>query len=527
MRVTAFMLFKQFTDSVSRNLGKLGAAQEKLGTGRKITKPSDDVVLTRMSMSYKVEINAVKQYERNVNEGVSRLGFTENLISSARQVINRARELAVAESSDTSTSETREITSYEIQNLRGEILSYANTRFRNKYIFSGYRTDTETFDASGNYQGDMNDIEIYIKQGIKARINISGSDAFTDKTKLITDDLTGETLQGKLRITTGSANPVILTLKDGVTNASPEEIRDSINAPMTAFYADDTAVVGDGELTFKVGTDAPVTLDVNAGNGNDTVATLVADINANVPGVEAGIAYEDTGAPPEQARLYLRPTTPGTHFTVDVSEDSDGSDIDLNGLSALLHNNQQSNLTENALGIQSFVINDNIGKKLLFAPNVPNTTFTIETDEDNDGTFNEAGPPDETDLTGLSLLYHIDSATTSLADSVSFFSIFDNLNYSLTNNDKQGISESIYLLDGALDTNLHVTADIGSSLKYMEEQRVKLEENTIAYEKNLSEIQDADIGEVALEYSKIQATLESLRISSLKTLSQSLFDFLR
>jgi len=109
MRVTAFMLFKRFTDSVSKNLAKLGEAQEQLGTGRKINKPSDDVVLSRMAMSYKVELSSVEQYKRNVNEGTGRLGFMENLISSTRNIINRARELAVSESSDTSTGETRNI----------------------------------------------------------------------------------------------------------------------------------------------------------------------------------------------------------------------------------------------------------------------------------------------------------------------------------------------------------------------------------------------------------------------------------
>ncbi|MDH4028865.1 MAG: flagellar hook-associated protein FlgL, partial [Nitrospirota bacterium] len=512
--------------SVSKNLGKLGEAQEQLGTGRKINKPSDDVVLSRMSMSYKIEISSVEQYKRNVNEGTGRLGFMENLINSARDIINRARELAVSESSDTSTVQTRDITSKEINNLYGELLSIGNSKLRNKYLFSGHLTNIQPFDASGNYQGDINDIEVYINQSIKSRINIPGSDAFSDKTKFISDDLTGQTLQGNLRITTGSANPVILSIKDGATSASPEEIRDSVNAPMTGFYTDDTQVVGEGRLTFKVGNEAPVTVDINALSGNDTVSTLVTYINTNITGVKAGIAYEDTGAPSEKARIFLRPTTPGTAFTINVSNDADGNDIDTNGLSALLHNDQRSNLTENALGIHAFVTNGSTGKRLLFSPNVPNTNFTIEVDEANDGSFADAADTDTAAPDGLALLYHIDDTTSNLTDSVTFFTVLDNLKYSLANNDTQGIRESIYLLDGVLDANIQVTADIGSRLKFFEEQKVRLEDSKISYETSLSGIMDADLGDVALRFTKIQSTLESLRISSLEALSQSLFKFL-
>ncbi len=520
MRITAFMIYNQFSKSLSKNLSELGKVQEQLSSGRKLTKPSDDVIALRGAMSYKVSINAIEQFNRNIDEGISTLGLTENLLRSSENILSRARELAVSASSDTSTSTTRKMTSYEVRNLFSELLDIGNTRLRNKYVFSGYKTSTQSFSSSGAYQGDSNSMEIYVSDGIKAKINVPGDTAFSDTAKLISSDLTGETLAGTLRITTGSGNPVDIPVKDGSTSASPEEIRDTVNAPMTGYYTDGTSAVGTGTLTIKAGTDDAVTVEVNSGNGNTTVSSLASYINANVTGIEARLATDATTG---QVRLFFRPTTAGTPFTIEVSDD-DGNDTDTSGLSALLHTELKSNLTANALGIEAFVINGDSDKRLLFAPTVAGTSFTIAVDEDGNGNFSDAG---DTDGTGLSLLYHASSTSTNLTGSISFFKIIEHFANSLLNNDTAGIRGSIYLLDGAIDSVVNTTADVGSRLKYLEDQKKRLEENNISYQQSLSSLQDADIAEVALSMTKIQSTLQAMRISSLKSLSQSLFDFLR
>ncbi len=520
MRITAFMLYNQFSKSLSRNLSELGSVQEQLSSGKRLTKPSDDVIALRGAMSYKVSINAIEQFSRNIDEGVGTLGFTETLLSSSENILSRARELAVSASSDTANSATRKITSYEVRNLFSELIGIGNSKLRNKYVFSGYKTATQSFSSSGAYQGDSSTMEIYISNGIKAGINVPGDTAFSDTTKLVTADLTGETLTGTLRITTGSGNPVDIPVKNGSTSASPEEIRDAVNAPMTGYYTGGSSTVGTGTLTFKVGTDDAVTVSVNSGNGNTTVSALASYINDNVSGIDARIA---TDASTGQVRLFFRPTTAGDPFTIEVSDD-DGDDTDTDGLSALLHTDLKSNLTSNALGIEAFVINDSASKRLLFAPTATGTSFTIAVDEDGNGNFSDAG---DTDSSGLSLLYHASSTSTNLTGSISFFMILDHFANSLSNNDTAGISGSIYLLDGAIDSIVNTTADVGSRFKYLEDQKNRLEENDISYRQSLSSLQDADIAEVALSMTKIQSTLQAMRISSMKSLSQSLFDFLR
>lgn len=517
MRITTFMLFNQFSNSLSKNLSELGRVQQQLSSGKRLTKPSDDIIATRGSMAYKVSINEIEQFNRNIDEGISTLGNTENQLRSANDLINRARELAISESNDVATAATREVTSYEVQNLFNGLLDIGNAKLRDKYLFSGYLTNTKTFDASGTYMGDTGSLEIFIANGIKTGINVTGDTAFSDTTKQISDVLGSTAGMGTIRITTGANNPIDIPIKDTVTNASPEEVRDAINAPMSGYYSV-TDTIGTGTLKLKAGIGDTVSLTVDG--ANNTPALLRDAINALNMGIEARLATDTVSG---DVRLFFRPTMSGTPISIDVESDGDGDNNDANGLSALLHTDLQSNLSTNALGIEAFVINDTAGKRILFDSTTPNTSFTIEVDENGNANFADAA---DTDTTGLSRIYHNPGVSTNLNGSISFFTVLDHLKNSLINNDAAGIRGSIHLFDGVLDSLVNTTADVGSRLKYMEEQRDRLLDNEIQFRESLSVLEDADIAQVALEMTKIQTSLEAMRISSLKGLSQSLFDFL-
>lgn len=517
MRITTFMLFNQFSNSLTKNLSQLAKVQQQLSSGKRLTKPSDDIIATRGTMAYRVSLNEIEQFNRNIDEGISTLGNTENQLRSTNDLINRARELAVAESNGTATATTRKVTSYEVQNLYNELLDIGNAKLKDKYLFSGFLTSTKPFNALGTYMGDSGSLEIFIANGIKTGINITGDTAFSDTTKQLSAVLGSTAGMGVLRITAGSNNPVTIPIKDAATNASPEEVRDAINAPMSGYY-DAADTIGTGTLTLKAGTGSPVTLAVDG--SNNTPALLRDSINTLNMGIEARLATDTVTG---QVRLFFRPTTAGTPITIDVSGDGDGNDKDTSGLSALLHTDLQSNLTTNALGIEAFVINDTAGKRMLFDSTTPNTSFTIEVDEGNDGSFADAA---DTDTSGLSRIYHDPSAATNLTNSISFFTVLDHFKNSLANNDDAGVRGSIYLFDGVLDSLVNTTADVGSRFKYLEEQKDRLLDNSVQYQESRSVLEDADIAQVALEMTKIQTSLEAMRISSLKSLSQSLFDFL-
>jgi len=179
MRVSSFMIFNQLTRSFQKNLQSLSGLYNKLSSGKKIDKPSDDVIGMVRAMDYKVSINENDQYKRNIDEAYAHLEFAETTISSASEVLIRAKELAVEGANGTLSAEDRSAIAEEIANLRDQLLSLANSRFRDRYIFSGFKTDLEAFDSSFTYQGDTGEINVMIDRNATIALNVSGNAAFS------------------------------------------------------------------------------------------------------------------------------------------------------------------------------------------------------------------------------------------------------------------------------------------------------------------------------------------------------------
>lgn len=180
MRITSFMIFDQLTRSLQRNLEKTSVANAKLASQKKMDKPSDDVIAVMRAMDYKLNINFNEQYKRNINEGINQLEFTEKIMNSVSESLMRAKELTLSAASGALNENDRMTIAKEIAHIRDHLLNLSNTRFRGRYIFSGFKTETPSFDSTTFvYNGDNGKINIPIDKGTSVPINVSGIEAFT------------------------------------------------------------------------------------------------------------------------------------------------------------------------------------------------------------------------------------------------------------------------------------------------------------------------------------------------------------
>lgn len=178
MRVTSSMIYEQLTKSFREHMKSLSVAYNMVSTGKKINRPSDDVVGMARAMDYKVSLGENEQYKRNIEEAYAHLSFAEGVMSSVSNVLTRARELAMEAANDTQNAQNRDAIAEEVADLRDHLLSLANSKFRDRYIFSGFKTDTESFNSSFTYKGDSKEIEVMVDRNATVAINIPGSTAF-------------------------------------------------------------------------------------------------------------------------------------------------------------------------------------------------------------------------------------------------------------------------------------------------------------------------------------------------------------
>lgn len=174
MRVTQSMLSNNMLRNLSNNYNKMGKLQDQLTTQKRITRPSDDPVVAMLGLGYRDSLNKVQQYSRNISEATNWLDSTDDAISQGVKVLQRIRELTVQASNGTYEEGQRGAIAVEVDQLKKQLETIAQTQVGGKYIFNGENTNKAP--AAGNFSDG--DIELEIFDGIKLNVNTKGSELF-------------------------------------------------------------------------------------------------------------------------------------------------------------------------------------------------------------------------------------------------------------------------------------------------------------------------------------------------------------
>ena len=134
------MLTNSNLSYISKNYERLGKLQDQINTGKKITRPSDDPVVAMKGMRYRSQLVEVNQFYRNLTEGFTWMDNTDAALEETTQILNRVRDLTVQASNDSYDPVARGNIAKEIEQLQQHLVSIANTKIGDNYIFNG--TDT-------------------------------------------------------------------------------------------------------------------------------------------------------------------------------------------------------------------------------------------------------------------------------------------------------------------------------------------------------------------------------------------------
>ena len=179
MRITSFTIFNQLTRSLQERMQRMSVFSERLSSGKIINKPSDDPYAIAQAMDYKVSINEIEQYKKNIDGADGNLGLTDSIMSSVSTVLTRARELAVQAATGTQTASNRAAIAEEIAKLRDELLRLSGTKSGDRYIFSGLKTDTDPFNGVFAYMGDTSEMNVLVGRDSTVAVNVTGDEAFS------------------------------------------------------------------------------------------------------------------------------------------------------------------------------------------------------------------------------------------------------------------------------------------------------------------------------------------------------------
>ncbi|MFC0558148.1 flagellin N-terminal helical domain-containing protein [Halalkalibacter alkalisediminis] len=124
---------------------------EKLSSGLRINRASDDAAGLAISEKMRSQIRGLKMAERNAMDGISLMQTSEGAMQEVHTMLQRMRELAVQAANDTNTEYDREQIQKEIDQLKLEVDDISEkTEFNTRKLLNGFSAVLTTFDAGIN-----------------------------------------------------------------------------------------------------------------------------------------------------------------------------------------------------------------------------------------------------------------------------------------------------------------------------------------------------------------------------------------
>lgn len=187
-RVTPSLIAQRTLRDINAQLGRIANLQERLSTGYRVNRPSDDPIDARRAINVRVLLQKNEQFIANIDDLEPQLADAEAALNGIVGVFQRALELTTQAANGTSGQEQLDAIALEIDGLLESALTAANTRTNGRTIFSGTRTLADAFSATRvageitavTYDGNNQVVSVDISDGAQIGANIPGTQAFQD-----------------------------------------------------------------------------------------------------------------------------------------------------------------------------------------------------------------------------------------------------------------------------------------------------------------------------------------------------------
>jgi len=145
MRISNRMLYDQLTRNIGNSTERMFELNNQISSGKCMTKPSDDPIGISNVLTYRTELTAVNHFEKSIDLANGWLVRTDSILQDADDLLGRALELATQQASATASADTREGAAQEIEEIKNQLVGYANAKYGGKYMFGGTQTQTAPF----------------------------------------------------------------------------------------------------------------------------------------------------------------------------------------------------------------------------------------------------------------------------------------------------------------------------------------------------------------------------------------------
>jgi len=221
MKISTALSFQRSLNTMQETSAQVAKTREQLATGKEIVRPSDDTMKVTTIENLDRAIAKEDTYQALMGGLKDRYQLEETALTNGSDILVRVKELALQGANATLSAKDREIIAVEVQGLRDELLSIANTRdATGNSIFAGGNTEVMAFqtqdDGSVLYQGDARQTLVNVSNERQLGKNRNGLDVFSSTDRIVA----GRPATFTLSVASMASFNVDHKLSDGTTSLS-------------------------------------------------------------------------------------------------------------------------------------------------------------------------------------------------------------------------------------------------------------------------------------------------------------------
>ena len=261
MRIANTMVYNMVRSNLGNITSDLNDATETAITGKRILNLSDDPIGVTKSLGIRSSLDGFEQVERAISLGNTWLTASENTLTQTQNLVTDTKTLAIQMANAPISPAERQSAAGIVQNTMEEIVSLANTKVDNRYLFSGSQTHTPAFtldaDNEATYGGDSTPFSIKIGDS-KVAIGNAGDEIFSSlfntlkdfKTALEGDDIEG--IQMAMEALEGDFDRLNNAISTVGTKMNRMDIKSTIYQDLTISETERLSGIEDADITEAI-----------------------------------------------------------------------------------------------------------------------------------------------------------------------------------------------------------------------------------------------------------------------------------
>jgi len=169
----------------------LARLQEQVSTGSAVNRPSDDPSTAYQILGYNSQQRSLENYIDNLSDVVSTLELSSTIVQSIVQSLTEVKTNLTQITSGTYNQDSRNRVAETINDTLEQIISFANTKNMNQYLFGGSNTSIPPYTVERTdgqitrviYQGSFEARNVEVAPGIEASAFYVGDDIFSSDSR--------------------------------------------------------------------------------------------------------------------------------------------------------------------------------------------------------------------------------------------------------------------------------------------------------------------------------------------------------